>query len=94
MAVIKTILERTDIAPEDIVVLTFYDAQRKLLMHALQDKGVRIYNVDGFQGSESKLVLVSTVRANTDGSIGFVTDARRMNVAFARARNGIIVCWE
>ncbi|KAF3339829.1 helicase MAGATAMA 3 [Carex littledalei] len=53
------------------------------------DKGpvaVRISSVDGFQGSEEDIIILSTVRSNCSGSVGFIADSKRTNVALTRAR--------
>ena len=50
-----------------------------------------INTVDGFQGQERDVILISLVRANEDGQIGFLNDLRRMNVAITRARMKLII---
>lgn len=52
---------------------------------------VEVNTVDGFQGREKRVVLLSTVRSNRNGTIGFLTDRRRLNVALTRARDALIV---
>ena len=52
---------------------------------------VEINTVDAFQGRETDIVFYSVVRSNDDGKLGFLKDARRLNVAFSRARELLVV---
>lgn len=55
--------------------------------------GIEINTVDGFQGREKEAIVISMVRSNETGEIGFLADERRMNVAITRARRHVtIVC--
>lgn len=54
-------------------------------------KLITVHTVDGFQGQERDVILISLVRANDKGQIGFLNDLRRMNVAITRARMKLII---
>lgn len=54
-------------------------------------KLITVHTVDGFQGQERDVILISLVRANENGQIGFLGDLRRMNVAITRARMKLII---
>jgi ATP-dependent RNA/DNA helicase IGHMBP2 len=79
------------VAPGDIAVIAPYSAQGKLLRNLLVVPGLEIDSVDGFQGREKEAVVISLVRSNPRGEIGFLSDVRRMNVALTRARRQLIV---
>ncbi len=75
----------------DIAVISPYAAQVRLLRSLLPDTDLEIDTVDGFQGREKEAVVISLVRSNTTGELGFLADTRRMNVALTRARRKLIV---
>jgi hypothetical protein len=79
------------VRPEDIAVITPYSAQVRLLGELLAVPGLEIDSVDGFQGREKEAVVVSLVRSNREGELGFLRDVRRMNVALTRARRRLVV---
>lgn len=82
------------VAPADVAVISPYDAQVALLRGLLEgplEQGLEIDTVDGFQGREKEAVVVSLVRSNADGEVGFLADVRRMNVALTRARKKLVV---
>lgn len=84
-------LAERHVAPESIAVITPYAAQARLIRSLCEIEGVEIDTVDGFQGREKEAVIISCVRSNRDGEIGFLGDTRRMNVALTRARRKLIV---
>lgn len=74
----------------DIAVIAPYAAQvRWLRQHG--DRRLEIDTVDGFQGREKEAVIITLVRSNQTGEIGFLSDTRRMNVALTRARRKLII---
>ncbi len=83
----------------DVGVISPYKAQvqylRRLIKRDTFFKPFRplitVNTVDGFQGQERDVILISLVRANEDGQIGFLNDLRRMNVAITRARMKLII---
>jgi superfamily I DNA and/or RNA helicase len=80
------------VTPQDLAVITPYSAQVRRLRELLADAGgLEIDSVDGFQGREKEAVVLSLVRCNLEGEIGFLTDVRRTNVALTRARRALIV---
>lgn len=85
---------------KSVGVITFYDAQVKLLEERLRDSGfyrrfshitLRIGSVDRFQGMEEDIIIISFVRNNKNNNIGFARDSRRINVALSRARELLII---
>jgi ATP-dependent RNA/DNA helicase IGHMBP2 len=94
VAKIVTVLVEGGLSPADIGVITPYSAQvaeLDLVIADLVARGLEIDSVDGFQGREKEAIVFSAVRSNADGETGFLSDARRLNVAITRARRKLIV---
>lgn len=87
-----------DLSACSIAVITPYRTQVKLMKQQLEAVSlslkprIEINTVDGFQGREKDIVIISCVRASNSRSIGFLQDARRMNVAITRARSCLWIC--
>ena len=83
----------------DVGIISPYRAQVQLLRRLLAKQEffkpfrrfISINTVDGFQGQERDVIVISLVRSNDDGQIGFLRDLRRMNVAITRARMKLII---
>jgi ATP-dependent RNA/DNA helicase IGHMBP2 len=86
---VLSILKQFDI-PENVVVISPYSGQVKLLAESL-DSNIKVSTIDSFQGQESEVIIISLVRSNDIGDIGFLKDYRRMNVALTRAKSKLIV---
>ncbi len=87
---VRALLER-GVPAAEVAVITPYGAQVRRLRESLAIAGLEIDSVDGFQGREKEVVVVSLVRSNRENDIGFLADVRRMNVALTRARRKLIV---
>lgn len=84
------------VAESEIAVISPYQAQVKWILQKMDDHGlggldVEIDSVDSFQGREKEAVILSLVRSNLEGDLGFLKDVRRMNVAMTRAKRKLIV---
>lgn len=91
-ATLDALLDAGDVAPDDVAILTPYAAQARAIADAIQhNPRVEVGTVDGLQGREKDFVLLSAVRANDRGAVGFLADFRRLNVALTRARRALIV---
>ena len=83
----------------DVGIISPYRAQVQYLKKLIKKyeffkpyrRLISVNTVDGFQGQERDVILISLVRSNDEGQIGFLKDLRRMNVAMTRARMKLIV---
>jgi superfamily I DNA and/or RNA helicase len=88
---VRSLLE-AGVRAEDVAVIAPYSAQVRRLRALLADvEGLEIDSVDGFQGREKEAVVLSLVRSNLEGEIGFLREVRRTNVSLTRARRKLIV---
>ncbi|ESA44185.1 DNA-binding protein SMUBP-2, variant [Neurospora crassa OR74A] len=85
-------LIKAGVRPDDIAVVTPYNAQLSILA-PLKDEfpGIELGSVDGFQGREKEAVIVSLVRSNDEGEVGFLGEKRRLNVAMTRPKRSLTV---
>jgi len=101
LKIVNDLLVTGDITPDQIGVITPYNGQVRLLDDLFHESGGRgpndrypgleIKSVDGYQGREKEVIVFSTVRANENGEVGFLSDRRRLNVAITRAKRGLII---
>lgn len=83
----------------DVGIISPYRAQVQYLKKLIKKyeffkpyrRLISVNTVDGFQGQERDVILISLVRSNNEGQIGFLKDLRRMNVAMTRARMKLII---
>eukprot|EP00854_Cymbomonas_tetramitiformis_P012492 gene12492-14757_t len=104
-ATVAALVKHKVVNAKDVGVITPYAKQRQLLATATDSwkgsskkkaavnlpDGVEVKTVDGFQGREKEVIVLDTVRCNDKGSIGFLKDERRLNVAITRARKLLII---
>ncbi len=79
------------VEPEKLAVIAPYDDQVELLEEEIGSSVVEINTVDGFQGREKDVVIISLTRSNQDNVIGFLSDRRRLNVSVTRAKKKLVV---
>ncbi len=80
-----------NVTPHTIGVISPYDDQIDLLLKKIKHEGLEIKTVDGFQGREKDVILLSLVRSNHWGVIGFLEDERRLNVSITRPRKKLVI---
>lgn len=83
----------------DVGIISPYKVQTQYLRQQIRKREefrpfrqvISVNTVDGFQGQERDIILISLVRSNENGQIGFLSDLRRMNVAMTRARMKLMI---
>ncbi len=101
LRMVESILLGGDILPQEIGIITPYNGQVRAineLMEATGDleiggkwDGIEVKSIDGYQGREKEVIVLSAVRSNPKGNVGFLDDSRRLNVALTRAKRGLVV---
>ncbi|KAG0367590.1 hypothetical protein BGZ54_003635, partial [Gamsiella multidivaricata] len=83
--------------PSEITILAMYSGQRNKIQERLRHSNVRgasdirVSTVDGFQGEENEIIILSLVRSNTNNSIGFLKTSNRVCVGLSRAKKGMYI---
>ncbi|KAI8367542.1 P-loop containing nucleoside triphosphate hydrolase protein [Radiomyces spectabilis] len=85
--------------PEMITIITMYAGQRSKIRKCLRDERrsdldtslVHVSSVDGYQGEENKIIILSLVRSNSAGQIGFLKVSNRVCVSLSRAKHGMYI---
>lgn len=88
--IVRQLIEKDLPDPSDTAFISPYSAQVASAREILPAH-LRVSTIDSFQGQEKETIIVSLVRSNDDGDIGFLKDYRRMNVAMTRAKELLIV---
>jgi len=87
-------LEDVNINLESVGIISPYFDQIELIQDTIKDEfkaSPEISTVDGFQGREKEIIIISNVRSNEDSEIGFLKDYRRLNVSITRAKRKLII---
>ena len=90
LRIVQQLINTGDFKIDDTAFISPYSGQVTAAKDLLP-AGIRISTIDSFQGQEQHSIIVSLVRSNDDGDIGFLKDYRRMNVAITRAKEQLIV---
>jgi superfamily I DNA and/or RNA helicase len=90
LTIVQKLLETEELDPLKTAFISPYAGQVAAAKDLLP-KQLRISTIDSFQGQEKENIIISLVRSNDDGDIGFLKDYRRMNVAITRAKERLFV---
>ena len=85
---IASFYQKLGVSDNDIGIISPYADQVNLIK---SKTAIETKTVDGFQGREKEIIIISTVRSNDRGNIGFLNDLRRLNVALTRAKRKLII---
>ncbi|HEY8658753.1 MAG TPA: AAA domain-containing protein [Hanamia sp.] len=90
LLIAQKLIETESLDPNLTAFISPYSGQVAAAKEVLP-KQMRISTIDSFQGQEKEIIILSLVRSNDDGDIGFLKDYRRMNVAITRAKEQLFV---
>jgi ATP-dependent RNA/DNA helicase IGHMBP2 len=90
LSIVQQLLETELLEPSKTAFISPYAGQVSAAKEILPAQ-LRISTIDSFQGQEKESIIISLVRSNDDGDIGFLKDYRRMNVAITRAKEQLFV---
>jgi ATP-dependent RNA/DNA helicase IGHMBP2 len=90
LRIVQKLLETEALDPLHTAFISPYAGQVTTAKDILP-AGMRVSTIDSFQGQEKEIIILSLVRSNDDGDIGFLKDYRRMNVAITRAKEQLFV---
>jgi superfamily I DNA and/or RNA helicase len=90
LRIIKKLIETENLIAINTAIISPYAGQVAAAKEQLVPN-LRISTIDSFQGQEKEVIVLSLVRSNDDGDIGFLKDYRRMNVALTRAQEQLFV---
>ena len=90
LTIVQKLLDSESLDPLKTAFISPYSGQVAAAKEILS-KQLRISTIDSFQGQEKETIIISLVRSNDDGDIGFLKDHRRMNVAITRAKEQLFV---
>jgi ATP-dependent RNA/DNA helicase IGHMBP2 len=90
LSIVQKLLDTETLNPLATAFISPYAGQVAAAKELLP-KEMRISTIDSFQGQEKEIIILSLVRSNDDGDIGFLKDYRRMNVAITRAKEQLFV---
>lgn len=88
ISIVVNMFLKSGFSSENMGIISPYEDQRNLISSLTN---VEVKTVDGYQGREKDIILISTVRSNSKREIGFLSDMRRLNVALTRARRKMIM---
>lgn len=90
LSLLLKIIHSEGLKSDRTAVVSPYSGQVQLAKDYLSGE-IRTSTIDSFQGQEKEVILLSLVRSNTEGDVGFLKDYRRMNVALTRAKEQLII---